>query len=140
MRSPVSRGRMESLEVPSSNQPLGEMTPAQAGPMGWRRPREQRPAVKAGAEVRNNLETASAAAEAPLEWARQDGLETWRERMWGGKAAQPGRRPGPGLDREVGVTSQSKGYARETMLVEEGAESLLSFPRNHAGDRIYLCV
>ena len=60
--------------------------------------------------------------------------------MWGGRAAQPGRRPGPGLDREVGVSSQSKGYARETMLVEEGAESLLSFPRNHAGDSIYLCI
>ena len=58
----------------------------------------------------------------------------------GRKIAQPERRPGLGLDREVAVISQSKGYTRETMFVEEGAESLLSFPRNHAGDRIYLCV
>lgn len=53
MRSPVSdkknldydlgdeKGALDGLEVPS-NQHLGEMTPAQAGPMGWRRLWEQR--------------------------------------------------------------------------------------------------
>lgn len=60
--------------------------------------------------------------------------------MWGGKVAQPERRPGLGLDREVVVSSQSKGSTREAMFVEEGAENPLSFPRNHTGDHIYLCV
>lgn len=36
------KGALDGLEVPSSNQHLGEMTPAQAGPMGWRRLWEQR--------------------------------------------------------------------------------------------------
>lgn len=36
------KGALDGLEVPSSNQRLGEMTPAQAGPMGWRRLWEQR--------------------------------------------------------------------------------------------------
>lgn len=36
------KGPLDGLEVPSSNQHLGEMTPAQAGPMGWRRLWEQR--------------------------------------------------------------------------------------------------
>ena len=38
----VEKGALDSLEEPSSNQHLGEMTPAQAGPMGWRRLWEQR--------------------------------------------------------------------------------------------------
>lgn len=39
---PRVKRKNESLELPSSNQHLGEMTPAQAGPMGWRRLWEQR--------------------------------------------------------------------------------------------------
>lgn len=99
----------------------------------------ERPAVKAGAKVGNKLETASVAAEAP-EMGRTGWAGDVEGEDAGRKIAQPERRPGLGLDREVAVIRQSKGYTRETMFVEEGAESLLSFPRNHAGDRIYLCV
>ena len=96
----------------------------------------KRPAVKAGAEARNKLETASAAAEAPRNGPYRMG---WRR---GGSGCGE-EKPRSQDDAQVrGLTGKlgSAAKARETMLVEEGAESLLSFPRNHAGDRIYLCV
>ena len=81
----------------------------------------ERPAVKAGAKVGNKLETASVAAEAP-EMGRTGWAGDVEGEDAGRKIAQPERRPGLGLDREVAVISQSKGYTRETMFVEEGAE------------------